>query len=338
MDLKEYLKAWFKWLAYEPQEMPKIGPKIVAIGGGTGLARLLEGLKNHTYNLSAIVTVYDSGGSTGRLRKEFNVPALGDIRNCLVALAEKEEAMRHIFDYRFGKGKGLIGHSLGNLLLTAIFKMSRNLQEATEAASSILKIKGKVIPASLGNAHLWAELENNKKIEGEANIPEKVVKLRSNINKIWLEPKQSASPLALRQIKKADLILIGPGSLFTSVLPNFLVSGIKEAVNITQAKVIYIANISQERGETMDFSIEDHIDKLLDSGVMIDICLVNNQILKKTKRIADLGEIENITTAKREYRGVKIKKANLIDVKSPLYHNPEKLASAILKLDGIEKK
>jgi len=336
MKIKEIFKNWWKWLVYHPEEIPLSGPKIVAIGGGSGLANLLGGLRKYTFNLSAIITVFDSGGSSGRLRRDFNIPALGDIRNCLVALAEKSELMRDIFDYRFKKGRGLKGHSLGNLLLTAIFNMSSNLEEVVKVASAILNIKGEVIPASLENSHLWAELSNGIKIKGEAKIPEEVVKRGSPIKDIWLSPQVKANPLAIKAIKNAEFVLIGPGSLYTSILPNFEVLNIKEAVNKTKAPVIYIANIAQERGETMGFTVEDHIDKLLDGGVMIDLCLVNNRILKRAKDIKKFGEIENISTKKDVYRGVKIIKEDLINIKNPLYHDSLKLAKIIMRLNEIE--
>ncbi|MCD6422115.1 YvcK family protein [bacterium] len=335
MGFKEYLKAWFKWLAYSPDEMPKLGPRIAVIGGGSGLAKLLEGLKRYTHNLYAIVTVFDSGGSTGRLREQFRIPALGDLRNCLVALAEEEELMRDLFAFRFGEGKELKGHSLGNLFLTALFKLGGNLQEATEAASLILKVKGKVLPSSLGNAHLWAELENGEKVQGEAQIPEVCAKKRLRIKKIWLEPPQKVNPEVKRTLKKVDLIVIGPGSLFTSVLPNFLVKGLREAVNTAKAKKVYVVNVAQERGETMGFSVEEHLDWLLRLKVKPDLALVNRKIVAQSKDVSRLGEVQNITTSRRRWRGIELVKADLVDRKAPLYHDPDKLARKILEIAGF---
>ena len=190
MNLKHYFNAWFKWLAYNPEDFPKIAPKIVVIGGGTGLSKLLQGLKEFSHNLTAIVTVFDSGGSAGRLRKDFNIPALGDVRNCLVALAEQEDLMRVLFDYRFENGKALKGHSLGNILLTAILQQTKDLNKATHIASSVLRIQGKVIPSSLGNAQLKAKLSSGKRVKGEDKIPEQATKTHSKIKKIWLCPPQ----------------------------------------------------------------------------------------------------------------------------------------------------
>ncbi len=334
MKWKNLFQSWFKWLAYSPEEMPHLGPKITVIGGGSGLAKLLEGLKQHTYNLSAIVTVFDSGGSTGRLRQDLNIPALGDLRNCLVALSEEEELMRELFNFRFEDGRELRGHSFGNFFLAVLLKMAKDLDEATEIASLLLKIKGRVIPSSLGNAHLWARLKNGKVVKGEANIPEEVVKEQSPIQEIWLEPTQKANPKAIEAIKQSDLFVIGPGSLFTSILPNFLVRGLKETLKQVKAKKIYVVNVAQERGETMGFSVEDHLEALLKYGVEVDIALVNRKILRQAKDLTQLGEVQNITTRREAYKGIKIKRADLIDEKQPLYHDPKKLALELISVIG----
>jgi uncharacterized cofD-like protein len=330
MNAKNIFKAWAKWLAYDPRDLPKAGPKIVVIGGGSGLAKLLEGLKEFTYNLSAIVTVYDSGGSSGKLRQDFHIPALGDLRNCLLALAEKEDLLREVFDYRFDKGEGLEGHSLGNLFLTALLSKAKNLDEVAEAASKILKIKGRVYPSSLGNAHLWAKLSDGRVIKNEAKIAETVAKNNLKIKQIELYPKQIVNAHALTAIKKADLIIIGPGSLYSSILPNFLVKGIKETVNESSAKKLFIVNVSQERGETMGMSVEKHLDQLLKVGVNLDLALVNKKILRHAKDVRILGEVENITTSRRSYKKIKILRRDLIDMTNPLYHDSKKLADIIV--------
>jgi len=328
----DFWQSWFKWLAYSPEEMLYHAPKITLIGGGSGLARLLQGLKQYTYNLSAIVTVFDSGGHTGKLRKDLKVPAVGDLRNCLVALSEEEDLMREFFDFRFQRGRYLNGYSFGNLFLAMLLEMARDLDQATQIASALLKVKGKVIPSSLGNAHLWAELKNGEKVKGEAEIPEAVVRFKSPIKKIWLEPPQKINPKAVRAIKESDLIVIGPGSLFTSILPNFLVAGLKEAFNKAKVKKIYVVNVSQERGETMGFSVEDHLDWLLEMGIEIDLALVNSRILKKDEDIVRLGGVRNISTTKKKYKNIKICRADLIDLQNPLYHQPKKLARKIIEL------
>lgn len=327
--IKHYLKSWLKWLAYDPADMPRIGKKIVVIGGGTGLSKLLEGLKEFTYNLSAIVTVYDSGGSSGKLRQDFNIPAIGDLRNCILALAEKEDILREIFNYRFTKGEDLRGHSFGNLFLTALLAKTRNLDQAASAASKILKIKGRVYPSSLGNAYLWAELANGAIVKSEKKITETAAKTHQKIKKIKLVPPQLANKNAIRAIYEADVIIIGPGSLFTSLIPNFLVKGIKQAVNKAQAIKIYVVNVSQERGETMDMGVEKHIDVFLNLGLKINFALVNKKLLKHTKDVSILGQVENITTKKKNYRGIKLLSYDFIDENNPLYHDPQKLAQFI---------
>ncbi|MDD3773772.1 MAG: YvcK family protein [Patescibacteria group bacterium] len=337
MKLKNYFQAWAKWLAYDPWELPQIAPRVVVIGGGSGIAKLLDGLKEHTYNLSAIVTVYDSGGSTGKLRQAFHIPAIGDLRNCILALAEKEDLLREVFNYRFDRGGGLEGHSVGNLFLTALLKKSKNLDEAAAVASKILKIKGRVYPASLDNASLLAELSNGTTVRGEARITEVAAETNQKIKEVKLVPKQLANKNALKAIRQADLIIIGPGSLFTSLVPNFLIEGIKKEVNQSKAPKIYVVNVSQERGETMGMKVEDHLDILLNLGLKLDVALVNKKVLRHAEDVSRLGEVENITTKKQKYRGIKILRRNIISLKNPLHHSSQKLARTIAR-EFLQKK
>ncbi|MDJ0557346.1 MAG: YvcK family protein [Microcoleaceae cyanobacterium MO_207.B10] len=232
------------------------GPKIVVIGGGTGLSTLLRGLKSYSANITAIVTVADDGGSSGRLRREIGVLPPGDIRNCLAALANEEKLLTELFQYRFRAGDGLVGHSFGNLFLTAMSEVTGDLERAVAASSKVLAVRGQVLPATLTDVNLWAELSDGRRIEGESNITE----AGGKIIKIGCTPENPpALPKVLQAIEEADYIIIGPGSLYTSVIPNLLVSGIAEAISYRNIPSIYVCNIMTQAGETTGYSVADHI-------------------------------------------------------------------------------
>ncbi|HEY9646838.1 MAG TPA: gluconeogenesis factor YvcK family protein [Chroococcidiopsis sp.] len=233
------------------------GPKIVALGGGTGLSTLLRGLKNYSSNITAIVTVADDGGSSGRLRREIGVLPPGDIRNCLAALADEEKLLTELFQYRFQAGDGLTGHSFGNLFLTVMSEVTGDLERAIAAISKVLAVRGQVLPATLTDMRLWAELEDGRRIEGESNIGEAGGKIVT-IGCTPANPK--ALPRALQSIQEADYIIIGPGSLYTSVIPNLLVPEIAEAIaQRTDIPRIYICNVMTQPGETQGYTVSDHI-------------------------------------------------------------------------------
>ncbi|GAA6623915.1 YvcK family protein [Scytonema sp. NUACC26] len=232
------------------------GPKIVTIGGGTGLSTLLRGLKVYSANITAIVTVADDGGSSGRLRREIGVLPPGDIRNCLAALADEEKLLTELFQYRFKAGDGLTGHSFGNLFLTALSDITGDLERAIAASSKVLAIRGQVLPATLSDVRLWAELSDGRRIEGESNI----TAAGGHIVKIGCTPAHPpALPAVIKAIKEADYIIMGPGSLFTSVIPNLLVPEIADAIAASQAPRIYVCNIMTQPGETQDYTVADHI-------------------------------------------------------------------------------
>ena len=232
------------------------GPKIVAVGGGTGLSTLLRGLKHYSANITAIVTVADDGGSSGRLRREIGVLPPGDIRNCLAALADEEKLLTELFQYRFQAGDGLNGHSFGNLFLTAMSEITGDLERAIAASSKVLAVRGKVLPATLTDVRLWAELTDGRVIEGESNISH----AGGKIQRIGCLPTNApAPPAAIKAIAEADLILLGPGSLYTSVIPNLLVPEIREAIASVQVPRIYICNIMTQLGETDGYSVSEHI-------------------------------------------------------------------------------
>ena len=231
------------------------GPRIVVVGGGTGLSALLSGLKKYTSNLTAIVTVTDDGGSSGRLRRELGVLPPGDIRNCLEALSEKEDVMKEIFSYRFEEGT-LSGHSIGNLFLAGMEEMCGDFQKGIEYVSKIFALRGEVYPSTLSQVTLEASFEDGRLIKGETAIRTTPGK----INHLTIIPQNCESlPQALNAIEEADMIVLGPGSLYTSVLPNILVGGLKEKISMVKAPCVYVSNIMTEQGETDDFTVSDHL-------------------------------------------------------------------------------
>ena len=232
------------------------GPKIVVIGGGTGLSTLLRGLKQYSSNITAIVTVADDGGSSGRLRREMGILPPGDIRNCIAALADEEKLLTELFQYRFHAGDGLSGHSFGNLFISAMTEITGDLEQAIDASAKVLAIRGKVLPATLTDVSLWAKLADGRIIEGESKITEAMGQIRQ----IGCHPADPvALPAALAAIKEADYIIIGPGSLYTSIIPNLLVPAIRQALARVTVPRIYVCNIMTQPGETDNYSVADHI-------------------------------------------------------------------------------
>ncbi|MEO0838552.1 MAG: gluconeogenesis factor YvcK family protein, partial [Cyanobacteria bacterium J06643_5] len=235
------------------------GPKIVVIGGGTGLSTLLRGLKTYSANITAIVTVADDGGSSGRLREEFGVLPPGDIRNCLAALADEEKLLTELFQYRFSAGDGLSGHSFGNLFLTAMSEITGDLERGVAASSKVLAIRGQVLPATLSDVRLWAELADGRFIEGES----KISKAGGKVVKLGCTPANPpALPAAIKAIKDADYIIMGPGSLYTSVIPNLLVPQIANAIAASCVPKIYVCNIMTQPGETQGYTVANHIQSI----------------------------------------------------------------------------
>ena len=252
------------------------GPKIVVVGGGTGLSTLLRGLKAYSSNITAIVTVADDGGSSGRLRREIGVLPPGDIRSCIAALADEEELLTELFQYRFKAGSGLVGHSFGNLFLTAMSEITGDLEQAVAASSKVLAISGKVLPSTLSDVSLWAEMEDGRLIEGESNIPQAAGKIK-NIGCMPANPP--ALPAAVTAIEEAEYIIIGPGSLYTSIIPNLLVPDICEAIANANVPRIYICNIMTQPGETEGYSVADHIREIdrIGKRQLFDAVLVHRQ-------------------------------------------------------------
>ncbi|ELS01084.1 hypothetical protein Xen7305DRAFT_00007850 [Xenococcus sp. PCC 7305] len=264
------------------------GPKIVVLGGGTGLSTLLRGLKQYSHNITAIVTVADDGGSSGRLRREIGVLPPGDIRNCIAALADEEKLLTELFQYRFEAGDGLSGHSFGNLFLTAMSEITGDLEQAVAASSQVLAVRGTVLPATLSDVSLWAQMDDGRIIKGESNIP----KAQGKIRYVGCNPPDPpALPTAIAAIKEADYIIIGPGSLYTSIIPNFLVPEICEAVEKAKVPRIYICNIMTQPGETEGYTVAEHIRAIdhISQNKLFDAVMVHRKAPspKTLRRYAD---------------------------------------------------
>lgn len=281
-----------------------IGPKIVAVGGGHGLSAVLAGLKEYTSNITAIVTVADDGGSSGRLRQQFDILPPGDIRNCLVALADAPTLMRELFQFRFDKSSELSGHSFGNLFITVMTQLTGDFEKAIRETSKVLALRGQVIPSTLNNVVLVAEHKDGSTTVGEDKIP----KTQKPINKVSLRPAQSAAtPEAIKAIKEARIIVLGPGSLYTSIIPNLLISEITDSIAASEAIKIYVCNIMTQAGETDDYSASEHIKMLTkhSHSRIFDYCILNSgeippEILKRYAQdkshsvVSDVKNIENM--------------------------------------------
>ena len=254
------------------------GAKVVAIGGGTGLSMLLRGIKKYTNNITAVVTVGDDGGSSGRLREDMGILPPGDIRNCIAALADDDDLITELFQYRFKTGEGLEGHSFGNLFLTALCAITGNMVKAVKESSNVLNIRGVVLPATLDDMKLAAEFTDGTIVKGESNIPE----VKKQIKRLFTEPEVChALPEVLEAIASADLIILGPGSLYTSVIPNLLVDGIVDAIMESSAKKIYVCNIMTQPGETDGYSVASHLNALFahaNGRKIVDAILVNDSL------------------------------------------------------------
>ena len=311
--------------------------KVVVIGGGTGLSTMLRGLKQYTSHITAIVTVGDDGGGSGKLREDLGMLPPGDIRNCILALADTEPLMEDLLQYRFTEGS-LKGQCFGNLFLAAMAGISENFEDAVQKMSSVLAVKGKVLPVTLDDMKLVAELENGEIIEGESKIPSEVIVRNTRIKTIAIKPID-AKPLeeAIKAINNADVIIMGPGSLYTSIIPNLLVKGIPEAICKSPAKKVYISNVMTQPGETDGFKVSNHLKVLMDYGVAenIDYVIANNGIIppdikeKYAKENAELVvlDYENISNL-----NVNVIEADLIKItKRYVKHNAEKLAELIMK-------
>ena len=319
-------------LLYQKKHLSR-GPRIVAVGGGTGLSVLLSGLKSYSSNISAIVTVADDGGSSGRLRQQFDVLPPGDIRNCLVALADAPVLMRDLFQFRFDNNSEFSGHSFGNLFLTVMTRLTGDFEKAIKETSKVLALRGQVIPSTLGDVALVAHYKDGSIVVGEGQIP----KARKAIDRVSLTPEQLlATPDAIKAIKEAQIIVLGPGSLYTSIIPNLLINEIAQEIAQSEAIKVYVCNVMTQPGETDGYSVCDHIKALVkhSSARILDYCVVNNgevpaEVLKRYSGensllvVNDRRNIENLG-----YRVVEEDFSMIQD--GVIRHDAEKLAKIIL--------
>lgn len=315
--------------------MTKTFPKVVTIGGGTGLSMLLRGLKTKPLDITAIVTVADDGGSSGRLRKELKIPPPGDIRNVLAALSETEPLFESLLQYRFKNGNGLSGHSVGNLLLAAMTSITGDFAQGIRELSRVLNVKGKVLPASNQSIMLSAVMVDGTIVDGESNIP----RHGDKIDRVYLTPKDvEPLPESIEAIREADLIIIGPGSLYTSILPNLLVPKLGEEICRSKAKKIYICNVMTQKGETDKFHASDHVKVILDhiQDHCLDTIIVNKQPVPK--RILKGYELEGAEPVffdqkRLETFGLKIVSDKIIKYdQSVIRHDEKVLANWIMRL------
>jgi len=306
------------------------GPKIVAIGGGTGLATLLRGLKSYTTNLTAIVTVADDGGSSGRLRRELGTLPPGDVRNCIAALADAEPLMTSLFQYRFSDGSGLAGHSFGNLFIVAMSGVVGNFEDAIRQTSRVLAVRGQIIPSTLANVTLCAKMDDAQTIEGESSISD--TKAKGRIKEVFLQPEDSpAHPEAVRAILDADLIILGPGSLYTSILPNLLVKGIRRAFAASPAVKAYVCNVATQPGETDGFSLAQHVDAIEEHiGVHLLHWIVVNNNLRGTLPNADLSQPVAVDSLLEN--GIRLVKADVVSESNRYHHDSRKLAQTMIRI------
>ena len=303
-------------------------PRIAALGGGTGLASLLRGIKKAPVDVTAIVTVADDGGSSGRLRRELGILPPGDIRNCLVALADDESLMGRLFQHRFADGD-LSGHPFGNLFLAALTEVTGSFDVAIHECSRVLKIRGEVLPSTLSQIRLWAERANGEVVSGETRIAAGVGACR----RVWLDPEPAAHPPAIRAIERADMVLLGPGSLFTSVLPHLAVPEIAAALAGTEGLRVYVCNVMTQPGETDGFDAADHLERVLEAvpgGV--DVVVVHDGPVDSEAAATYLAQGQEAVapvTDRLRRLGVRVVAGNLAETGTVVRHAPAALAAVL---------
>jgi uncharacterized cofD-like protein len=318
---------------YEKRVLEK-GPRVVVIGGGTGLSMLLHGLKAYTSNITAVVTVADDGGSSGRLRKDFDVLPPGDIRNCLVALADAEPLMGKLFQFRFDEGTELAGHSFGNLFITAMSKVTGDFDAAIKESSKVLAIRGRVVPSTLDKVSLLAEHQDGSQTAGESQIPKAV----SPVKRIKLQPANCRPTAeAMEAIKKADAVVLGPGSLYTSIMPNLLIGRVYQEIVASKAVKVYVCNVMTQKGETDDMKASDHLKAIIEHTApgIVDYCIINTAKIpadmveryKTEEAHPVVPDSDNIRKMK-----AKVIEAHIINTKGYVRHDSAKLAKIIIDL------
>lgn len=327
-------------IIFENRQLKK-GPRIVAIGGGTGLPVLLRGIKEYTSNIGAVVTVADDGGSSGELRKGMKILPPGDIRNCLVSLADSAPLMWNLFQYRFGKETGLDGHSFGNIFIAAMSEVTGDFGKAVKESSRVLAIRGSVIPVTLDDVQIGANMKDGREIIGETNIS----KSKGGISRIFTRPEEvHPTKDVLKAIEEAEAIVFGPGSLYTSIIPNLIVKGIPEAIEKSDAVKIYVCNIMTQPNETDGFSVADHLQAISDHthNNLVEYVIVNNGVIAQDilQKYKEEGAYPvNLDRKRVEKMGIKIIEDDLLTIEHEpsaagnlIRHNSNKVAYLILRL------
>lgn len=316
--------------------------RLVAVGGGTGLYTLLRGLKNYDLDLTAIVTMTDDGGSTGELRDEYGVLPPGDVRRCIVALSDSSETMKDLFQYRFTRGS-MAGHSFGNLFITALKELTGSDEAAIDQAAKLLKVKGRVLPVTLANRKLKAKLEDGQVIQGETNIdlPKHDGNLR--ITKVFLDSAAPANKQAVKAIEKANMIVLGPGDLYTSILPNLLVSGVSKSIAESRAKKVYVCNLMTKFGETNNYYLHDFINTI-NRYLTTELDYVIWSPVKLSKKLKDQYRQQNskpVALNKNKlsaYKKTKVIEASLASRVNVVRHDSNRLAKLIWSLINLENR
>jgi uncharacterized cofD-like protein len=307
------------------------GPRIVVIGGGHGIATVLRGLKEHTNNLTAVVSVADDGGSSGELRRSLGILPPGDIRNCLAALSDDEALLTQLFQYRFGEDSGLGGHSFGNLFISALTDITGSFEKAIAESGRALSVHGQVLPSTLHNIKLVADVQlpdarTEVRVEGESQIP----RTAGRVRRVWLEPDDaSAYPPVIQAVLAADMIVIGPGSLYTSLLPNILVRDLLQAIQSSRALKIFISNVATQPGETDLYTSGDHIRSLEEQvgSALVDVIICNSWY------DADFGNgVQWVRTDERLERDPRLYLSDLADHRQPEHHDAVKLAQVLMDI------
>lgn len=310
-------------------------PKVVVIGGGSGISVVLRGLKYLPIDLTAIVSVADDGGSSGALRKEFDSPPPGDLRNVLIALSDVEPIIEEVFQYRFNEGTSLGGHPLGNLLILAMNQITGDIGEAMYRLRKLFNIKAKILPACTESITLYGEMEDGDIVKGESNIPNS----NKKIKRVFFDRKIKAPQINLKELEEADLVVFGIGSLYTSLLPNLLLDGVKEALKKNKGKKVYVCNAMQQPGETVDYTAYDHVKVIVDflgenvlNEVIIDSQALPEETLNRYRK--HKGDRVKLDKEKIESLGIEVIDRDILEVdsKGMVRHHPYKLAATLYSL------
>jgi uncharacterized cofD-like protein len=323
-------------LLYQKRQLQR-GPKIVAIGGGTGLAILLSGLKRYTGNLTAIVTVADDGGSSGRLRRELRILPPGDFRQCIAALADVEPLMGRLLQYRFPRGSGLEGHNLGNLLIAAMADIAGNFELGLRELSRVLAVQGQILPSTLEDVALVAELGDKSQVYGESNMHRDHalgnvnLDCRAPIERVFLTPTSAGGyPEAVQVILEANIVVVGPGSLYTSILPNLLVKDVARALVTSGAFKVFVCNVATEPGETDQYCAEDFLETVGKhvSGLLFDAVITNTRL---DAQRPPYWHSDVVACKGRDVHGAELISADVVDQSNAIRHDPDRLARTITR-------